>query len=86
MSMLKIVMGFLNLGQTISLNPPPPEQPLISCGLFRLITSIHENVKGLFKVELYLFLTCHVENVDSFNPLMWWATNEFKFPNVGFLA
>jgi hypothetical protein len=86
MPMLEAIIGFLNPCQITSLNFTPSEQPLISCGLFRLITSIHENVKGLFKVKLYLFLTCHVENVDSLDLLMWWATNEFKFPNVGFLA
>ncbi len=79
-------MGFLNLGQTISLNPPPPEQPLISCGLFGLVTSIHETIKAIFEVELFLFHRFHKENVDFFDPLMWWVTNESRFPNVGFLA
>jgi len=50
MPMLEAIIGFLNPCQITSLNFTPSEQPLISCGLFRLITSIHENVKGLFKV------------------------------------
>ncbi len=86
MPMLKTIIGFLNQSQTTSLNPPPPEQPSTSCGLFGAITSTQEATKGLLKVELSLFHKFHVENVDSFGPLMWWATNEFRFPNVGFLA
>ncbi len=70
MSMLKIVMGFLNLGQTISLNPPPPEQPLISCGLFEVVVSTQETIKGLLKARVFLFHRFHVENVDSIDPLM----------------
>ncbi len=56
MPMLKAVMGFLNLGQTTSLNPPPLEQPLISCGLFKAVASIQEAIEGLFKAELFCFL------------------------------
>jgi hypothetical protein len=85
MPMLKIVMGFLNLGQTTSLDPPPLEQPSISCGLFRAITSTQEVIEGLLKVELSLFHKFHVENVDFVDPLMWWVANESRFPNMSFL-
>jgi hypothetical protein len=84
MPMLKAIMGFLNLGQTTSLDPPPLEQPLTSCGLFEAITSIEEAIEGLLKAELFLFLRFHVENVDSLDPLIWWVANGFRFPNVDF--
>jgi hypothetical protein len=86
MPMLKIVMVFLNLGQTISLNPPPPKQPLISCGLFNVVVSTQEVIEGLFRSRLSLFHGFHVENVYFIDPLMWRAANEFRFPNMGFLA
>jgi hypothetical protein len=60
MVMLEVIIGFLNPRQTTNLHPPPPEQPLISCGLYGLVTSIHETIKGLFKVELFLFHRFHV--------------------------
>jgi hypothetical protein len=84
MAMLEAIIGFLNPHQTTNLNPPSLEQPLISCGLFGSVTLIHETIKSLFKVELSLFHRFHVENVDSLDPLMWWAANEFRFSNVGF--
>jgi hypothetical protein len=86
MPMLEVVIGFSNPCQTTSLDPLAPKQLVISCGLFGLVTSIHEIIKGLFKVKLFLFHRIHVENVDSFDPLMRWAANESRFPNVGFLA
>ncbi len=84
MPMLKVVMGFLNLGQSTSLDPPPLEQTLTSCGLFKAIASIQEAIEGFLKAELFLFLRFHVENVDSLDPLMWWAINGSRFPNVDF--
>jgi len=86
MPMLKVVMGFLNLVQSTSPNPPPLEQPSTSCGLFGKVTSIQEITKGLLKAKLSLFHRFHLENVDSFYLLMWSAINESRFPNMGFLA
>jgi hypothetical protein len=59
---------------------------LISRGLFRTIASTQEATKGLLKAELFLFHGFHVENVDSLDPLMWWAAKESRFPNVGFFT
>jgi len=84
--MLKVVMGSLNPIQLTSLDPPSPKQPSTSSGLFRGVASIQEAIEGLFKVELSLFCRFHLENVDSLNPLMWWATNESRFPNVSFFT
>jgi hypothetical protein len=75
MTLLKIVMGFLNLGQTTSPNPLAHEQPTYF-GLFGLVASTQEAITGLFKVELSLFCKFHVENVDVFDSLMWWATKQ----------
>jgi hypothetical protein len=86
MPMLKAIMGFLNLVQTTSLDPPPLEQPSTSCGLFGGVASIQETTKGFFKAKLSLFRTFHLENVNSLDLLIWLATNESRFPNVGFLA
>jgi hypothetical protein len=86
MPMLKAIIDFLNPNQTTSLDPPPPKQPSTSCGLFGVVTSIQEATKGLLKAKLFLFHIFHMENVDSLDPLMWWTTNESRFPNVGFLA
>jgi hypothetical protein len=79
-------MGFLNPSQVASPIPPTHELSLISTSLFKLVTSTQEAIEGLFKVELYLFCVFHVENANGLNLLMWWFVNEFKFPNVGFLA
>jgi hypothetical protein len=49
MLVLKVVMGFKNLIQPTSLNPPPPKQPSTSCGLFGGVASIQETIEGLFK-------------------------------------
>lgn len=84
MPMLKAIMGFLNLVQTISQDPPPLEQPSTSCGLFEGIASIQEATEGFLKSKLSLFHRFHLENVDSLDLLMWSATNETRFPNVGF--
>ncbi len=81
--LLKVVMGFLNRSQIASPIPPAHELTLISTSLFKLVASTQEATKGLFKVELYLFCIFHVNGP---NLLMWWFVNEFKFPNVGFLA
>ncbi len=82
MPMLKAVMGFLNLVQTTSPDPPPLEQPSTSCGLFGSVASIQE----VTKAKLSLFQKFHLENVDSLYLLMWSAINESRFPNMGFLA
>jgi hypothetical protein len=79
-------MGFLNPSQTTRLDPPPLEPPSTSCGLLGAVASTQETTEGLLKAESSLFHRFHVENVDSLNPLMWWATNESRFPNVDFLA
>jgi hypothetical protein len=60
-----------------------PEQPSTSFGLFGSIAPIQEATEGLLKVELSLFCKFHVENVNDFDPLIWWVA---KFPNVGFFA
>jgi hypothetical protein len=64
--MLKTIMGFLNPSQIKSLDPPPLEQPLTSCGLFGAIISTQEATEGLLKAEMSLFHKFHVENVDFF--------------------
>ncbi len=33
-----------------------------------------------------MFCKFHLENADGFNPLKWWANNQSRFPNVGFMA
>jgi hypothetical protein len=71
--LLKVVMGFLNLGQITSLDPPTLEQPstsLTSFGLFKLVPSTQKDIEGLLKVKLSLFCRFHVENVDGLDPLM----------------
>jgi hypothetical protein len=52
--------------------------------LFGAIVSTQEAPEGLLKSELPLFRRFHVENVVFLDPLMWWAANESRFPNVGF--
>jgi hypothetical protein len=79
MPMLKAIMGFLNLCQTTSLDPPPPEQPLTSCGLFGVVVSTQEVTESIFKVELFLFCRFHLENVDFLDPLMWWVAMSLGF-------
>jgi hypothetical protein len=54
--------------------------------LFEVVVSTQEAIEGLLKVGLSLFYSLHVKNVDPIDPLMWWATNESRFPNMGFLA
>jgi hypothetical protein len=80
------VMGFLNLVQTTSLDPPSLEQPSTSCGLFGGVASIQEAIEGLLKAKLSLFHIFHLENVDFLDLLIWSVVNESRFPNVGFLA
>jgi hypothetical protein len=84
--LLKVVVGFLNSSQVGGPIPPTHELPLISTSLFMLVASTQEANEGLFKVELYIFCMFHVENANGPNLLMWQFVNEFKFPNVGFLA
>jgi hypothetical protein len=79
-------MGFLNPSQVGGPIPPTHELPLISTSLFRLVALTQEATEGLFKVELCLFCMFHVENANGPDLLIWWFVNEFKFPNVGFLA
>jgi hypothetical protein len=53
--LLKIVMGFLNVGQVVGPVPPTLELPLISIRLFGLVASTHETIEGLSKLN-YLCL------------------------------
>jgi hypothetical protein len=55
MPMLKTIMGFLNLGQATSLDPPPPEQPLASCGFFGVVVSIKKTTESILKA-IFVFV------------------------------
>ncbi len=55
--LLKIVMGFLNLGQVVGPIPPTLELPLISIGLFGLVASTHETIQGLLKLNYLCFVS-----------------------------
>jgi len=79
MPMSKAVISFLNPIQPTILDPPPPKQPLTSCGLFRGVASIQKTIEGLLKVELSLFHIFHLENVDFLDLLMWWVANDSRF-------
>ncbi len=73
MPLLKVVMGFLNLGQITSPNPPTPKQlstSLTSFGLFKSVPSTQKDIEGLLKLTLSLFCRFHVENVDGLDPLL----------------
>jgi hypothetical protein len=48
MPLLKNVMGYLNLVQSISIDPLAPKQPSTSFGLFGSIAPTQEAAKGLF--------------------------------------
>jgi len=65
--LLNNVMNFLDSSQATSLILAPFQRP--SNGLFGLITSSQKNSKGVFKVELSLFCTFHVENAHGLDPL-----------------
>jgi hypothetical protein len=78
-------MGFLNPSQaTMPLVPMPPQPP--SNGLCGITIPSQEGFEGFIKVELSLFRKFHVENANGLDPLKWWGCNQFKFPNLGFLA
>jgi hypothetical protein len=78
-------MGFLNPSQAIMpLIPMPPQPP--SNGLCGLTIPSQEGFEIFIKVELSLFRKFHVENANGLDPLKWRGCNQFKFPNVGFLA
>jgi hypothetical protein len=52
--------------------------------LFGLAILSQEAFEGLFKVELYLVCRFHVENANGLDPLNWWVSNKYRFPNVRF--
>jgi hypothetical protein len=53
---------------------PTPFQPP-SNGLFGLVVSSQEASEGLLKTKPSLFHKYHVQNVDGFDPLKWWASS-----------
>jgi hypothetical protein len=78
-------VGYINPNQaTTPLAPTPPQPP--SNGLCGLVASSQEGFEGFIKIKLFVFHKFHVENANGLDPLKWWGCNQFKFPNVGFLA
>ncbi len=76
-------MGFLNPSQVATFSIPTTPQPP-SNGLFGLAILSQDAFEGLFKVKLYLIRRFHVENANGLDPLKWWVSNKYRFPNVGF--
>jgi hypothetical protein len=76
-------MSFWNPSQAAMSSIPTLFQPP-STGLFELVVSSQEAFEGFLKTKLSLFRKYHVQNVDGFDPLKWWASSQFKFSNVGF--
>ncbi len=79
--LLNIIIGFLNPRKFTTCSIPALSRPP-SNGLYGLF---HHN--KFLKVFLKLnFLCFNVENANGLNPLKWCASNQLRFPNVGFLA
>jgi hypothetical protein len=76
-------VGFLNPSQVATSSIPTTSEPP-SNGLFGLAILPQEAFEGLFKVELYLVCRFHVENANGLDPLNWWVSNKYRFPNLRF--
>jgi hypothetical protein len=55
--LLKIVKGFLNLGQVVGPILPTLELPSILIRLFGLVASTHETIEGLSKLNYLCFVS-----------------------------
>jgi hypothetical protein len=79
MPMLKAIMGFFESRSNYKLQSSTTITTFDFMWIVWGIISTQEATESIFKTKLFLFCRFHVENVDFFDPLMWWATMSLGF-------